>query len=57
MDETERKAAAFDQILAIYHGLEVDDAGSDWVQGSEYDNVVTRYLGIPTWFNGLDEEN
>ncbi len=57
MDEIERKVAAFDQILAIYQGLEVDDPDSDWVQGSEYDNVVTRYLGIRTWFNGLDEEN
>lgn len=48
-----RKAAAFDAILAGYLSEDVDDLDSEWYQGSFYDDIVTSYLGIPTWSNGL----
>lgn len=49
--ECERKAAAFDKILEYYNSQGVDDTESDWQQGSVYDDIVRRFLGIPT----LDE--
>lgn len=55
-EETRRKAEAFDEILAIYFDQEVDDFGSEWEQGSFYDEIVARYLGIPTVWNGLDND-
>lgn len=51
--EMQRKAEAFDEIIAGYQTLDIDDFDSDWLQGSFYDIIVTRYLGIPTLWNEL----